>query len=188
MSNGNGDTPPWEGKRNGSAKGLLRRLIPWLIVGALVAVVAMGLKPKPVEVETGVVARAPLTVRVSEEGKTRIRNRYVVAAPLAGRMRRVPLKPGDEVKAGETVLTAIEPVAVDPLRAGLAALPARLEDLLGRPRAATVRTGLPELLDRTAGSLLVSGTAILVLDLQLAIDRSHLGILPGDQLLQPPFG
>ena len=111
MSNGNGDTPPWEGKRNGSAKSLLRRLIPWLIGGALVVVVAMGLKPKPVEVETGVVARAPLTVRVSEEGKTRIRNRYVVAAPLAGRMRRVPFKPGDEVKAGETVLTGIEPVA-----------------------------------------------------------------------------
>jgi len=123
MSNGNGDTPPWEGKRNKSAKGLLRRLIPWLIGGALVAVVAMGLKPKPVEVETGVVARAPLTVRVSEEGKTRIRNRYVVAAPLAGRMRRVPFKPGDEVKAGETVLTAIEPVAaplLDPRAKALA--------------------------------------------------------------------
>ncbi len=72
---------------------------------------------------------------------------------------------------------AIEPVAVDPLRAGLAALPARLEDLLGRPRAATVRTGLPELLDRTAGSLLVSGTAILVLDLQLAIIGGYAVIL-----------
>ena len=123
MSNGNSDTPPWEGKRNGSAKGFLRRLIPWLIGAALVAVVAMGLKPKPVEVETGVVARAPLTVRVSEEGKTRIRNRYVVAAPLAGRMRRVPFKPGDEVKAGETVLTSIEPVAaplLDPRAKALA--------------------------------------------------------------------
>lgn len=123
MSNGNGDTPPWEGKRNSSAKGLLRRLIPWLIGAALVAVVAMGLKPKPVEVETGVVAHAPLTVRVSEEGKTRIRNRYVVAAPLAGRMRRVPFKPGDEVKAGETVLTSIEPVAaplLDPRAKALA--------------------------------------------------------------------
>ena len=123
MSNGNSDTPPWEGKRNGSAKGFLRRLIPWLIGTALVAVVAMGLKPKPVEVETGVVARAPLTVRVSEEGKTRIRNRYVVAAPLAGRMRRVPFKPGDEVKAGETVLTSIEPVAaplLDPRAKALA--------------------------------------------------------------------
>ena len=123
MSDGKSDTPPWEGKRNGSAKSLLRRLIPWLIVGALVALVAMGLKAKPVEVEIGVVARAPLTVRVSEEGKTRVRNRYVVAAPLAGRMRRVPFKAGDEVKAGETVLTAIEPVAaplLDPRAKALA--------------------------------------------------------------------
>ncbi|MCW1922020.1 HlyD family efflux transporter periplasmic adaptor subunit [Luteolibacter arcticus] len=123
MSNGNGETPPWEGKRSGSAKSLLRRLVPWLIGGALVAVVAMGLKPKPVEVETGTVARAPLTVRISEEGKTRIRNRYVVAAPLAGRMRRVHFKAGDEVKAGETLLTAIEPVAaplLDPRAKALA--------------------------------------------------------------------
>jgi HlyD family secretion protein len=104
------DTPPWETKQRATAKGLFRRFLPWAIGGALVAAVALGLKPKPVEVETGVVARAPLTVRVSEEGKTRIRNRYVVAAPVNGRMRRVPLKAGDEVKAGETLLTAIEPV------------------------------------------------------------------------------
>ena len=77
----------------------------------LLALVAWGLWPKPVIIETGVVARGPLTVRVSEEGKTRVRNRYVVASPVAGKMRRVPLKPGDDVKAGETVLTAIEPVA-----------------------------------------------------------------------------
>jgi HlyD family secretion protein len=48
-------------------------------------------------------------VHVVEEGKTRIRNRYVVAAPVAGQMRRVSLKAGDEVKAGVTVITTIEP-------------------------------------------------------------------------------
>jgi HlyD family secretion protein len=105
------EAPPWEGAQRVSAAGLLRRFLPWAIGLALVAAVALGLKEKPLEVETGVVARAPLTVHVAEEGKTRIRNRYLVAAPLAGRMRRVPLKAGDEVKAGATVLTAIEPVA-----------------------------------------------------------------------------
>jgi HlyD family secretion protein len=74
-------------------------------------VVGWGFWPKPVIVETALVSRAPLTVRVSEEGKTRIRNRYVVAAPVAGNMRRVPFKPGDEVTAGETLLTTIEPAA-----------------------------------------------------------------------------
>ena len=103
-------TAPWETKRGPNGKNL-RRFLPWLGLLALVALVAWGLWPKPVVIETGAVARGPLTVRVSEEGKTRVRNRYVVAAPVAGKMRRVVLKPGDDVNAGETVLTAIEPVA-----------------------------------------------------------------------------
>jgi HlyD family secretion protein len=90
---------------------LLRRLVVGITVAALVGLVAWGFWPKPVLVETAAVTRGPLTVRVSEEGKTRIRNRYVVAAPVAGRMRRVPLKAGDEVTAGDTLLTAIVPTA-----------------------------------------------------------------------------
>lgn len=111
MARSDSETPPWEGRPRASAGNFLRRFIPWLLGLGLAAAVGLGLKPKPVEVETGTVARAPLTVRVSEEGKTRIRNRYVVAAPVNGRMRRVPLKAGDPVTAGETVLTSIEPVA-----------------------------------------------------------------------------
>lgn len=91
--------------------------MPWLGLLVLLALIAWGLWPKPVIIETGVVARGPLTVRISEEGKTRIRNRYLVAAPVAGTMRRVPLKPGDAVAADKTVLTVIEPVAaplIDP--------------------------------------------------------------------------
>jgi HlyD family secretion protein len=102
---------PWAAKRDPSGKHLVRSLLPWLGVALLVSAVAWGLWPKPVWIETGVIVRSPLTVRVSEEGKTRVRNRYVVAAPVAGNMRRVPLKPGDAVEAGKTVLTMIEPVA-----------------------------------------------------------------------------
>ena len=102
---------PWATPRNSSGKHLIRRLLPWLGGIFLLALVAWGLWPKPVVIETGTVTRGPLTVRVSEEGKTRVRNRYVVAAPVAGKMRRVSLKPGDEVQAGVTILTAIEPVA-----------------------------------------------------------------------------
>lgn len=101
---------PWASKRDPSGKHLVRRLVPWLLASLLLALIAWGLWPKPVIVETGSVARSPLTVRVSEEGKTRVRNRYVVAAPVAGKMRRVPLKAGDAVEAGKTVLTVIEPV------------------------------------------------------------------------------
>jgi HlyD family secretion protein len=107
-------TAPWDAKRAPSSRHLVRRSLPWLGAALLLALVAWGLWPKPVIIETGVVARSPLTVRVSEEGKTRVRNRYVVASPVAGNMRRVPLKPGDPVEAGKTVLTTIEPV-VPPL-------------------------------------------------------------------------
>ena len=102
---------PWDTKRGPNGQHLIRRSLPWLGGIFLLSLIAWGLWPKPVIIETGAVVRGPLTVRVSEEGKTRVRNRYVVAAPVAGKMRRVPLKPGDEVKAGETLLTAIEPVA-----------------------------------------------------------------------------
>ncbi|WP_395735395.1 efflux RND transporter periplasmic adaptor subunit [Prosthecobacter sp.] len=101
--------PPWEAKAPITRRSLSRKLLFWTVLGALGAVMFYALQPRPVEVETGVVHRGPLTVYVSEEGKTRIRNRHVVAAPVAGSMQRVVLKPGDAVKAGETVLARIEP-------------------------------------------------------------------------------
>ena len=108
------DAPPWDAKRNRPTKGAWRRILGWALVLGLLAVILYGLRPKPVEVEMAEVKTGSLAVHVSEEGKTRIRNRYVVAAPVAGHMKRVPLKPGDEVKAGETLLTTVEP-AISPL-------------------------------------------------------------------------
>jgi HlyD family secretion protein len=110
-SNPSDNTAPWDAKRTPSSRHLVRRTLPWLGVLLLLSLIGWGLWPKPIIVELGVVTRSPLTVRVAEEGKTRVRNRYVVAAPVAGKMRRVPLKPGDPVAAGMTVLTTIEPVA-----------------------------------------------------------------------------
>ena len=94
-----------------SRKHYLRRAVPWILGVLLIAIIAWGLAPRPVIVEIGTAARGPLTVRISEEGKTRVKNRYIVAAPVSGKMRRVMLKPGDEVEAGKTILTTIEPMA-----------------------------------------------------------------------------
>ena len=105
------DSPPWAAKRVPSGRHLIRSSLPWVIGILLVSVIGWGLWPKPVIVETGVVGSKSLTVRVSEEGKTRVRNRYVVAAPVAGKMCRVTLKAGDPVTANTTVLTTIEPTA-----------------------------------------------------------------------------
>ena len=102
---------PWASKRVPIGKHLVRRMLSWLGIISLIALVVWGLWPKPIIIETGEVFRSPLTVRISEEGKTRVRNRYVMAAPVAGKMRRVMLKPGDAVEADKTILTVIEPVA-----------------------------------------------------------------------------
>lgn len=88
---------------------LLRRAIPILIALALIAAIAYALIPRPVEVETAVVSRGPLRITVNEDGQTRIKERYVVAAPLAGRLSRITLDPGDAVIADETILATIDP-------------------------------------------------------------------------------
>jgi HlyD family secretion protein len=52
-----------------------------------------------------------LSVTVNEQGKTRIRQRYSISAPVTGQLRRIPFKPGADVRAGDTVLAVIDPIA-----------------------------------------------------------------------------
>jgi HlyD family secretion protein len=65
--------------------------------------------PRPARAEVAAASRGPMQVTVDEDGKTRIKDRYVVSAPLSGRLRRIDLDPGDAVAAGETVIAVIEP-------------------------------------------------------------------------------
>lgn len=91
-------------------------------IGMLVGVLAVaagltyGFMPRAVPVDVAEVKRAPLAVTVEEEGKTQVTERYQVSAPVAGYVRRIDLKTGDAVAAGQ-VLAVIEParaVALDP--------------------------------------------------------------------------
>ena len=89
-------------------------------MGVFVTLIAVGLvlgfMPRAVPVDIATVVRAPLTVTVEEEGKTRVSERYQVAAPVAGYVRRIDLKAGDAIANGQ-VLAVIEParsVALDP--------------------------------------------------------------------------
>jgi HlyD family secretion protein len=86
-----------------------RFLWPTVIGLAVVALIAYGFVPRPVEADFGAATRGRLLVTVDEDGKTRIRERYAVAAPLAGQLLRVHLEAGDPVEAGKTVLAVIEP-------------------------------------------------------------------------------
>lgn len=89
----------------------LGRVLYALVALAVVALGVWLLIPRPVPVETAVVTKGKFTATVDEDGKTRIRERYVVASPLPGRLTRVRLKAGDAVKADD-VIAAILPSPV----------------------------------------------------------------------------
>lgn len=88
-----------------------RRYLPYAAAVVLLLAIAVGLWPKPIPVETAKVATGTLRATVNEEGKTRIKQRYIVSAPVTGQLRRVPFKAGAEVLAGKTVLAIIDPVS-----------------------------------------------------------------------------
>lgn len=100
---------------NSSPKPKRLRWLPYVLGGLFAVLIVLGLRPQPVTVETATVVTGPLRATVSEEGKTRIKQRYVVAAPVSGQLRRIAFKPGAEVEAGVTVVAVIDPLPASPL-------------------------------------------------------------------------
>ena len=112
-------SPSQPAVRSGAPAG--RRRLPWFGAVALVALIVAGLWPEAAPVELAAVRRGPLVVTVDEEGMTRVKNRYVITAPVAGQLRRIDWKAGAEVVAGKTVLAVIEAGGADFLDARLQA-------------------------------------------------------------------
>jgi HlyD family secretion protein len=79
------------------------RLITALVLLATTAAAVWALMPRPISVETATVTRGKFVATVDEDGKTRVRERYIVAAPLSGRLSRVRLKVGDQVGVDDVV-------------------------------------------------------------------------------------
>ena len=80
---------------------LNRRIaIALLLIGGLLA---LAFWPSAVAVDIGTVRRGPLVVPIEEEGQTRVRDRYIVSAPVAGRVLRIDFEPGDKVARGQVV-------------------------------------------------------------------------------------
>src|SRR5512134_932145 len=90
-----------------------RILLSVLLLLATLAIVWAFL-PRPVPIETATVSRGPLRVTVEEEGKTRLRDRFVVSAPISGYARRVGLEVGDPVAKGQALAT-LEPLRAEAL-------------------------------------------------------------------------
>lgn len=85
----------------------LSRVVAGLLSLAAAAAIIWSVMPRPVPVETVTVTKGRFVATVDEDGKTRIRERYVVAAPLTGRLTRVRLKAGDQVRADEVVAAIV---------------------------------------------------------------------------------
>ena len=91
-------------------KSMARRTILAAVLLAIVVVAVLALRPRPVTVETARVDRGMLQVTVDAEGRTRVRERYVVSAPVGGHLQRIALREGDRVERGATV-ARIDPLA-----------------------------------------------------------------------------
>jgi HlyD family secretion protein len=88
-----------------------RRFIFWgSLTGLLLLFLIFAFRPQAVPVDFAEVTRGRLTVTVDEEGETRVRDVFVLSAPVAGRVQRIEIEVGDEVVAGETVVAEIDPV------------------------------------------------------------------------------
>ena len=92
---------------------LRRWIIVIIITVGVISAIVYGFMPKPVSVDLVKVSRGPLKVTVEEEGRTRVKDRFVVSAPVAGFMRRIQFDVGDRVQKGQSL------VELEPLKSNL---------------------------------------------------------------------
>lgn len=86
----------------------------WIWPGAIAAALALALAyaywPRAVPVDVAQVTRGPMAVTVEDDAVTRVRESYIISAPISGRLLRVETHVGDDIDAGKTVIAQIMPV------------------------------------------------------------------------------
>jgi HlyD family secretion protein len=87
------------------------------VTGFVAFLLVVALWPSSVPVDLATAERGPMLVSVDEEGQTRVHDRFVVSAPVAGEVLRMGLEPGDPVRRGETVLATFQSATPSPLDA-----------------------------------------------------------------------
>jgi HlyD family secretion protein len=93
-------------------KKTLTRLLFFLLALGIIAMIVIAFLPSPITAESARVTKGPLQVTIDEEGEARAHDRFVVAAPIAGRLTRVDLHDGDPVSVG-LVVAVITPLPID---------------------------------------------------------------------------
>lgn len=127
-------------------KRLLNTIVLIIVAAAVVALLMMWLQPKPARVDAAKAVRGPLRVTVDGEGKTRVRDLFVVAAPVGGQLRRIRLRRGDAVELGK-IIAQIEPMPLAPLD------PRQRAEAIGRVSAAEdVKREVDQLVARNRAS------------------------------------
>lgn len=174
--------------------GRRKKFKPSLIAAAVLALAAVTavplLRPKPLRVETARAARGPLVVTIDAEGKTRARERFTVAAPVTGLLRRISLHSGDPVREGATV-AVIEP-------APLSSVPMSAQIGSYVPQSAIVRAPMNGRVLRVleqSERVVTTGTPLLELSntsqLELVVDvlsTDAVKVAPGASVLVENWG
>ncbi|MCK5041093.1 MAG: HlyD family efflux transporter periplasmic adaptor subunit [Sphingomonadales bacterium] len=88
---------------------LTKNLLYWAMGAVVILMIAFSFVPKPVPQDFAQATKNDIAVTIHSEGKTRVRENYVVSAPFAGHMLRLESEPGDIVIAGVTVVAIMEP-------------------------------------------------------------------------------
>jgi HlyD family secretion protein len=153
----------------------MRRLLGyWRILAFILfiaAIVAMALWPDTIEVDLAKATRGPLEVTIDEEGETRVRERFVISAPVAGRLQRIELEPGDRVVRGMVLarLVPAPPALLDARsRAELASAAEAARAALGQAQAERARAQAT--LERSQAAL------------KRQVELSRAGLIPPDEL------
>lgn len=90
---------------------VLRRWLWPIVLGALLVVgLAFAFWPRPVPVDIATIREAPMVVTIEDDGITRVKDVYVLSAPVGGRLLRIEAHAGDTIEAQKTVIATIEPV------------------------------------------------------------------------------
>ena len=135
----------------------------WTMAGVILAaagLLAWAFMPRPLAVELATAVQGRFEVTIDEDARTRLADRYVVSAPLAGRLSRITLREGDRVAAGDVVavLSALPAALLDPRAQQEQA--ARVEAASAQLRAAEAGVGRARVATQQARLVLDRGEAL----------------------------
>lgn len=156
-----------------------RNILTLIAIALIVAAMAYAFWPKPALVDLGSVGRGPLMVTIDEEGRTRVRDIYLVTAPTTGNLERIALQSGDVISEGQRI-AGITP-----------ALPGMEEEAIAAPADGQVLQ-----IYQAGGTMVVAGSPILEIgdirsDLEVVVDllsSDAVSIAPGAAVLLGGWG